>query len=221
MKQQKLARGVKVLQCGLFVCLVGILAGFSLPQSAIAAEDQTGTGETSLTVRLEKTGEYGGSNAEGEYSNPDNDGDGLGDNLAFTVPTRIDFVAAADGTLTGPKSDTAFIKNESRYSVHVSSLATTAKNGWSIVRDASESNALNSVDIEMGPEEDRLNGADYLTKSLVGNPRFWNMAARGAADNADRVELSFSGHINNVDKDISTEATFGQINWYVTPGIAA
>lgn len=203
----------------LFV-LTCLFASHAFAEEPLGQSGQTGSGNTSLVLHLQHTGEYGGTKATGTEANPDLDGDGLGDNLAFTVPTRIDFIATSDGTLTGPNADVVYIENESTYSVHVSSLKVSALNRWNIVEDVRESSLENSVDFLVGPSEDKLNGAVYLQKTDVAHPQQWNMGPRKNDETSDRVQLEFTGHINNVTFDLSQEVAFGQIEWYVTPGVS-
>lgn len=191
------------------------------PAYAEVTAGQTGSGQSSLVLRLQSSGESGGTAAEGDLVNPDLDGDGLGDNLAFTVPTRIDFTVMPDGTLVGPSPELVYIENESVYSVHVSSLRVSPLNGWNIVSDATNSTERNCVDLTAGPTGDALSIASYLSKSAVMNPAEWNMASRTSADVSDRVQLSFAGHVGNVSQDVTREIAFGQIEWFVTPGKAA
>lgn len=198
--------------------LSGAVAATSAAVPAAFAE-QTGSGETSLVLHLAASGEYGGSDATGEFANPDADGDGLGDNLAFTVPTRVDFSVASDGTLTGPSPAAVYLENESQYPVHVSSMAIQSLAPWTLVADATVSPTANSLSLNVGPHADRLSAVDYLAKSPVSKPSAWNMAARASEGTADRVELEFSGAIANTGLDLVEEVAFGKINWYVTPGV--
>lgn len=202
-----------------------VIAAAALPSVgvavAVADEGQTGSGETSLVVHLAETGEYGGTNASGSAANPDNDGDGLGDNLAFTVPIRIDFAASANGELIGPSPSAVYIENESRYSVHVSAMDVDARTDWAIVANALDCQTANAIDLSIGPASDMLDAASYLDKTSVSAPAAWNMTAKASTGVSDRVELSTAGHINNVTAPIADGATFGQIRWYVTPGASS
>lgn len=198
---------------------LGVLVPCAFAAEPSEQSGQTGSGNTSLVLHLQSTGEYGGTGSSGSAANPDLNGDGLGDNLAFTVPTRIDFMVSPSGVLTGPAPEAIYIENESVYNVHVSSLCVSALNGWNIVEDALLSHARNSIDITLGPVDDPLNAASYLAKSNVLHPSAWSMGPRTNEGASDRVELAFSGHINNAIHSLLNETAFGQIEWYVTPGL--
>ncbi len=217
---KRAATAVGMIGAALAVLEVTALC-MAAPAYAEVAAGQTGSGQSSLVLKLQSSGESGGTAATGDLANPDLDGDGLGDNLAFTVPTRIDFTVMPDGTLVGPSPELVYIENESVYDVHVSSLRVSPLNGWSIVADATASAERNCVDLKVGPAGDALSIASYLSKAAVLNPAEWNMASRTNADASDRVQLSFAGHVGNVSQDVTREIAFGQIEWFVTPGRAA
>ena len=194
----------------------GALACAMMPAAAFAVEPsvgaQTGTGSTDVTVILNHSGEVGGNT---DPNNPDgSDGDDYGDNVAFSVPSEINFVANAAGVLTGPSN--AEIQNHSTFSIHTSSLDVDANGDWNVVETAGSSSETNAVEFHVGPATDKLNAYDYLTKSAVSTPSAWNMAA-----NTGKVSMSANGQLNNVSSDISTKTKVATMKWYVTPGSAA
>ena len=191
------------------------LAAFAVTPST---GSQTGTGVTDVTVQLiDSSTEHGGTT---DSTNPDSDHDGLGDNLAFTVPASINFVAKADGTLIGPEAASTYIENESAFAIHASSFDVDAESPWTIVADATAVSTANAADFSFGPTDDVLNAASYLTKASVGNASKWNMAAKTDADATDRVQLNTSGHVNNVTQGIQSKTKIATIRTYVTPGAA-
>lgn len=194
----------------------GALACAMVPMAAFATEPsvgaQTGSGSTDVNIILNQTGEVGGNT---DLNNPDgNDPDDYGDNVAFSVPSEINFVANAAGTLTGPSN--AEIQNHSTFAIHTSSLDVDANGTWNIVEAASSSNSANAVEFHVGPTTDQLNAYDYLTKSAVTTPSAWNMVA-----NTGKVTMSASGAINNVSNDITSKTKVATMKWYVTPGSAS
>lgn len=187
---------------------------------------QSGDGRTTLKLIQWSDLERGGTltpDGAANGANPDVTGggvdgsspDGLGDNLAFTVPTVVNFVLRADGTLVGPTNAT--IENRSVFTTRVSSLVASATDPFSIVPNAKTSSTPNAVDITAGPAADPLSLASYLTKGDVATPSVWVMAADGSGD-ASKVALSFSGHAANIAEDVSSIRSFGKISWFVTPG---
>lgn len=212
----------------LAVVMAGLMGMGGAPMAALAqqaglntpdAGGQTGTGRTDLTMVMERTAEAGGT--EDTANNPDADGDGLGDNIAFTVPSAINYVVKADGTLVGPATGAAYMENRSAFKIHVSSADVDPESGWSFVADASASTAANSVDLQVGPAADMLQASEYLTKRAVGDASEWNMAAEdGSEGGADRLGMSTEGNVANVAADVTQRTKFGEIHWYVTPGEA-
>jgi len=210
-----------------------------------AAGAQTGSGATNLTMIMEDVGERGGTveppvipvepgtgtvdkdgnpDENGDYDpnphyNPDKDGDGVGDNIAFTVPSSINFVVAANGSMTGPAN--AFVENRSAFPIHASSLKVFEEEGWNIVKDAAASTSPNSVDVQMGPAGALQDLYDFKdAKKEVSGGSAWNMAATdgtvGAGD--DALTLSMEGDASHVTKDITSRQKFGEVRWYMTPG---
>lgn len=192
--------------------------------------NQTGTGQTELTMILEDAGEHGGT--ADDNTNPDtNPADGLGDNLAFTVPTSINYVVEADGDLVGPSAGAAFVENRSNFKTHVSSVKVDANAvtgaTFNFVEDmANDTTTANAVELHFGPAADQLNAANYVSaKAAVTHPHEWNMAATNGAhtstsDRSDEVQISSSGKVARIANDITSQKKFGQIHWYLTPGEA-
>lgn len=191
---------------------------------------QTGTGVTDITVQYKQTGEdIGGT--EDTTNNPDTSPqDGLGDNIAFTVPTAINFVSDAQGNLTGPSAEAAYIKNESMFSIHASAFKTDTANGWTIVDDDTTTTTQNAIDFQFGPKADKagnIDAYDYQTKTKISAVmedapyvEDWNMASKATTGTADRVQLNTSGNIHNVSQDITQQTKVAQIHTYVSAGNA-
>ena len=197
----------------------GVLAGTAGIMPATANAAQTGTGNTSLTIQLDASAnrELGGTS---DTNNPDANGDGLGDNLAFTVPIEMNFAANAAGVLTGPSAEATYIENESVMQMYVSSVLVGASQGWNIVENAASSDCMNAISVDFGPTQDTLHAADYLSKAPVGDATKWQMATAGEGT-ADRVQIESAGTVKNLDKQINEKTAFGTIAWYVMPGAAS
>lgn len=219
---KKRSKATSAVMAGLLA--VGMAASPLAPAVALATNsastgDQTGSGRTDLTMILKDTDEHGGTaepatNPDGTPNplyNPDADGDGLGDNLAFTVPSAINYVVDADGTMTGPTNAT--IQNRSVMGINVSSVDVDEETPFTIVSDATASTDANSVDLQFGPAADQLNAADYLTKTDVADASKWEMGAEGAAD--ANLGIETDGHVSHVAKDITQQSKFGTIKWYL------
>jgi hypothetical protein len=185
-----------------------------------SADGQTGTGVTNVTIQLKYADqEFGGTE---DPANPDTTpADGFGDNIAFTVPSAINFVAAADGTLTGPSAEACYIENESAFTIHASAFRTETQNGWTITdKDATEW-GNNSIDFQWGPAADKLDAYDYTTKADVHDASQWNMGVKvdGAAV-TDRVQMNTSGKIHNATQNITEKTSVAKIHTYVKAGTA-
>ena len=226
---------------GTAICTILALSGLMMAASpARAAEPsigpQTGAGTTSLTMIAENNGIYGGT-AEEPYLdedgnptdedtgrpnpsyNPDDDHDGLGDNIAFTVPSSINFVLSADGTLTGPTN--AYIENRSVMPIHAEELKVKPSTGWNLVEDASSSQEENSVELQMKPVDGTFEqlGA-FTTRSQLHNRAEWNMSGTDAVigSGADVVTLDFAGKVSHLSADVTQQRNFGEIHWYMQAG---
>ena len=188
-----------------------------------AEPTQTGTGATSVYVQMPGSSDDIGGTEDTEH-NPDGDGDGLGDNIAFTVPTAINFVAKANGDLIGPEAAATFIENESAFKIHASSMRVEADAAWNLVKDVNGTGAtaVNSVDFKFGPANDQLDASDYTAKTAVTDKTKWQMeyAKAGETVKDDRVELTTSGHIARVSNDIKQRSKIATIHTYVTQGAA-
>lgn len=208
---------------------VGMAASPLAPAVALATNsssvgNQTGSGHTDLTMILVDTDEHGGTAeprflddwTENPLYNPDNDGDGIGNNLAFTVPSAINYVVDATGHMMGPTNAT--IQNRSVMGINVSSVDVDEETPFTIVADATASSVDNSVDLQFGPVEDRpfenqLNAADYLTKTDVADATKWAMGAEGADD--ANLGIRTGGHVSHITQDITQQRKFGTIKWYL------
>lgn len=221
--ETKKARGGKATSA----ILAGLLtASMMAPVVALAANTasaggQTGTGKTDLTMILEHdaTEEFAGTEitdpTDPRY-NPDgddNDDPEMGDNLAFSVPSSINYVVKADGTMTGPDAASAMVQNHSNFQVHVSSVAVNENNGFTIVADATNSGVANAVDLTFGPAGNQLNAYNYLNKNYIGNEF---TKATGAFDSAASYYTKAGATFTAVASPI--EANFG--SYYVLKGDA-
>lgn len=202
------------------------LAAFAADAVEESAEGHTGTGATDVTVQLPTAGdEVGGSENE---NNPDKDHDSkqLGDNIAFTVPASINFVAKADGSLLAPAAASTYIENESTFAIHASSMSVEAADGWNLVESAAaaDSDTKNAFDFKFGPRADQLKAVEYTDKKAVSKPYEWNMSYAVNDEGkhpADRVQLTTSGAIAHVEAGITGKTRLATIHTYVKQGLAA
>lgn len=99
-----------------------MVASLAFPSVAFAATNEPSTsgrdtdGTTDLSVVLASSGE---ANASDE-------------NITFTVPTSINFVMKADGTLVAPSPSAIYIENESAFSISAPGFSYESSDGWNL-----------------------------------------------------------------------------------------
>lgn len=190
------------------------LAAFADTQPTVTGRDTDGT--TDLYVQLANGEEHGESDG----------------NLTFTVPSQIDFVLKADGTVVGPSSDATYIENGSNFAIHNSSLQVTHPGEWQLIASGEEeahypangllinitktsSDGATTVDYNLG---------DYIIKNTLPHQELWNMASSPLAASTtytdDEAHFSIGGTAYTVTNDVSSRTKFATIQWYVTPGTA-
>ena len=206
------------------------LSTLAAPAAALAADaepsagGQTGKGVTDVTVQaIVGPDEHGGTDVDPQNPRPDDstDPDDPGKNIAFTVPSAINFVADAQGNLMGPSSNATYIENRSVFGIHASSFDVDSAGGWNIVKNGGKVVAANSADFQFGPEQDILDAYDYLDKTDVSSPSAWNMVAYdGDESEADRVLMQTAGNIYKVNGDITAKTKIATIKTYVKAGNA-
>lgn len=164
------------------------------PIPAIAAEGNTGN--TKVTVQADDS------------------------NLRFKVPTVIPFVAASDGTLTGPTADATRIENLSAYGLKVTNVKVTSNNGWNHTEDISA--ADDSIDWSLGPTGAPVRAAAAATDDGIDitSPQ-WNMTYQSDAVETDDIKLETSGTVGRVATDISSPVHIGTVTFTLAPGAHA
>lgn len=196
--------------------MMGASTAYGANNSA-SAGSQSGSGQISLRLITMDPAEHGGTSDDA--GNTDGtDSDDYGDNLAFTVPSAINYVLKANGELLGPSAGAAYIENKSVFPTYVSSLHIESKTPFTIVSSVASSSATNVVDITLGPSTDLLNAANFASKTAITNKSKWKMTATGTG-NTSKVLLTTSGHAKNIATDVTTNSQFGTVHVYVTPGI--
>lgn len=123
----------------------------------------------------------------------------------------IPFAAKADGTLVGPSADETKIVNKSVFPIHVTKMAVSAAEGWSLVADASTSTSENSLSFE-------LNGVSAATSANLSANTAWNMGYAGSG--TDSVAITSKGKVSHVTKDLSTAKKAATVTWTLAAGAA-
>lgn len=138
-------------------------------------------------------------------------------NLRFRVPTIIPFVAASDGTLTGPSPEATKIENLSAFGLKVTNVKVSSENGWNHSSDVNGSD--NSIDWMLGPKGSMIRAANAAGESgtAITNP-LWNMTYYSADTTTDDIALETSGNVGRVTQDISTPVHIGTVTFTIAPG---
>ena len=67
-----------------------------------------------------------------------------GDNLSFSVPTQIPFVAKADGTMLSASVENLQIQNKSVFPIHVENMAVAEQSPFKLVADVATGTDANA-----------------------------------------------------------------------------
>lgn len=141
-------------------------------------------------------------------------------NLRFKVPTVIPFVAASDGTLTGPSPEATKIENLSAFGLKVTSVKVNGENGWSHSSDVNS--AENSIDWKLGPKGAMVRAAGAASESgtAITDP-LWNMTYYSNDTTTDDIQLETAGNVGRVTQDISSPVHIGTVTFTIAPGAHA
>lgn len=99
-----------------------MVASLAFPSVAFAATNEPSAsgrdtdGTTDLSVVLADSGAANGSD----------------ENITFTVPTSINFVMKADGTLLAPSPSAIYVENESAFSISASGFSYESADDWNL-----------------------------------------------------------------------------------------
>lgn len=139
-------------------------------------------------------------------------GPGPDGNLSFTVPTRIPFVAKADGTMLAPSADTLKIQNLSVFPIHVVNMAVTEQSPFKLVDDVEKSTDANAFQFT-------VNGLQAAASVDTSANTAWNMGYANSAN--DKISLDITdAKIARVTTDITTPQQAATITWTVASGAA-
>lgn len=172
-------------------CLVAALMGCAGTTPALAATGNTGT--TKVTVVADEN------------------------NLKFRVPTVIPFVAASDGTLTGPSATTTRIENLSVFGLKVTNVKVTPANGWSHADNVNA--ADDSIRWSLGPKGAEVSATKANTTNglQIASPH-WNMTYHSDTTHTDDIQLTTAGSVGRVAQDISVAKQIGSVTFTLAPG---
>ena len=183
-------RGLKVRVGALAVSLVMATA---IATPALAFADGTTSQSTDVTI---------------QSVTPDPDGD----NLSFSVPTKIPFVAKADGTMLAPSADTLRIQNKSVFPIHVVNMAVTEQSPFKLVADVTVGTAANAFQFTVNG----LQAAESVDTSAISA---WNMGYATSANDTISLDIT-DAKIARVTADISAPQKAATITWTVASGAA-
>ena len=138
--------------------------------------------------------------------------DPSGDNLSFSVPTQIPFVAKAVGTMLAPSADTLQIQNKSVFPIHVVNMAVTEQSPFKLVADVMTGTDANAFQFT-------INGTKAAPYVNTSDDVAWNMGHAGSE--TDMISLvTTDAKIARVTTDITTPKKAATITWTVASGAA-
>lgn len=141
------------------------------------------------------------------------------ENIKVVLPVAINYVADAEGRLTGPSDDTVKIKNNTVLgSVRVSKIQAMPAYGMTIVESRAEADSDGDVYLTMRPGNGQeVSLASHLEESEPANPGQWSIAQKG--------ELALNGLTGKIggfgNVDPSTKTQLASVFWTVAPGTAS
>lgn len=135
-----------------------------------------------------------------------------GDNLSFSVPTQIPFVAKADGTMLAPSADTLKIQNRSVFPIHVVNMAVTEQSPFKLVAGVTVGTTANAFQF-------MVNGLQADASVDTSANTAWNMGYADSANNKISLDIT-DAKIARVTTDITTPQKAATITWTVASGAA-
>ena len=172
---------------------VSLVMATAVATPAVAFADGTASQSTNVTI---------------QFATPD-PGD---DNLSFSVPTQIPFVAKADGTMLAPSAETLKIQNKSVFPIHVVNMAVTEQSPFELVADVTVGTDANAFQF-------MVNGLQAAASVDTSANAAWNMGYAGSANDAISLGIT-NAKIARVTADISTPQRAATITWTVASGAA-
>lgn len=172
---------------------LSLVMATAIATPALAFADGTTSRSTEVTIRS---------------ATPDPDGD----NLSFSVPTQIPFVAKADGTMLAPSADTLKIQNRSVFPIHVVNMAVTEQSPFKLVADVAASSDANAFQF-------MVNGLQAAAFVDTSSSAAWNMGHAGSETDAISLKIT-NAKIARVTTDITTPKKAAAITWTVASGAA-
>ena len=172
---------------------VSLVMATAIATPAIAFADGTSTQATEVTIQS-VTPEPGG------------------DDLSFSVPTQIPFVAKADGTMLTASAENLQIQNKSVFPIHVVNMAVTEQSPFKLVADVTVGTDANAFQF-------MVNGLQAAASVDTSANTAWNMGYAGSAN--DKISLDITNaQIARVTADISTAQKAATVTWTVASGAA-
>ena len=135
-----------------------------------------------------------------------------GDNLTFSVPTQIPFVAKSDGMMQAPSADTLKIQNLSVFPIHVVNMTVTEQSPFKLVADVAKGTDANAFQF-------KVNGLQAAARVDTSANAAWNMGYANSAN--DKISLDITdAKIARVTTDITKPQRAATITWTVASGAA-
>lgn len=172
---------------------LSLVVAAAIATPALAFADGTTSQSTDVTI---------------QYVTPDPGGD----NLSFSVPTKIPFVAKADGTMLNASAEKLQIQNKSVFPIHVVNMTVTAQSPFKLVADVATGTDANAFQFT-------INDTKAASFANTSADVAWNMGYAGSS--TDKISLDITdAKIARVTTDITTPKQAATITWTVASGAA-
>ena len=172
---------------------VSLVVAAAVATPALAFADGTASKSTDVTIK---------------YVTPEPGGD----NLSFSVPTQIPFVAKADGTMLAPSAKNLQIQNNSVFPIHVMNMTVTEWSPFKLVTDVAKGTDANAFQFT-------INGTKAAASVDTSTDKAWNMGYAGSGTETIPLVIT-DAKISRVATDITTSQKAATITWTVASGAA-
>lgn len=172
---------------------LSLVVAAAIATPALAFADGTTSKSTDVTI---------------QYVTPDPGGD----NLSFSVPMKIPFVAKADGTMLVASAENLRIQNKSVFPIHVVNMAVAGQSPFKLVADVATGTDANAFQFT-------INGTKADSSVDTSANAAWSMGYANSEN--DTISLNITdAKIARVATDITKPQKAATITWTVASGAA-
>lgn len=133
--------------------------------------------------------------------------------LAFEVPTLIQFGVDSAGTLTGPSPEVLNITNKSVFPIHVTNMTATAKDPF-VLGDTAAATADNTLDFTIDGHKASAGSTDLSADAT------FNLGYADSATASHKLTVA-NGKIVKVNQDLTKNPSVASVTWTLAAGAVA